>query len=97
MLVAATLKSTFARFPLKIVKYRSYKNFNEIACFFHELYHQHIQGYLYRSDDLYLKLTELFSSVLNKHSPIKSKQIRGNQAVFMNKSLIKTMMQKSKV
>ena len=52
---------------------------------------------MYRSDDPYFKLTEIFSSILNKHALIKSKQIRGNQASFMNKSLSKIIMQKSKV
>ena len=34
-------------------------------------------------------LTEIFSSILDKHAPIKSKQIRGNQAPFINKSVSK--------
>ena len=52
---------------------------------------------MYHSDDLYFKLTEIFSPILNKNAPTKSKQIRGNQAPFMNKSLSKIIMQKSKV
>ena len=52
---------------------------------------------MYRFDDPYLNLTEIFSSILDKHAPIKSKQIRGNRAPFMNKSLSKIIMQKSKV
>ena len=96
MLIATTLRSTFIKLPPKTVKYRSYKNFNETA-FLHELDEQLIQGDLYRSDDPYLNLTEIFSSILDKHAPIKSKQIRRNQAPFMNKSLSKIIMQKSKV
>ena len=96
MLTATTLRSTFIKLPLKTVKYRSYKNFKEII-FLHELNQKLIQGDLHRSDDAYFKLTEIFSSILNKHAPIKSKQIRGNQAPFMNKSLSKIIMQKSKV
>ena len=96
MLIATTLRSTFLKLPPKTVKYSSYKNFNETV-FLHELDQKLIQGDLYRSDDPYCKLTEIFSSILNKHAPIKSKQIRGNQAPFMNKSLSKIIMQKSKV
>ena len=44
-----------------------------------------------------MNLTEIFSSILDKHAPIKSKQIRGNQAPFMNKSVSKIIMQKFKV
>ena len=78
------------------MKYRSYKNINETG-FLHELDQKLIQGDLYRSEDPYFKLTEIFSSILNKHAPIKSKLIRGNQAPFMNKSPSKIIMQKSKV
>ena len=56
-----------------------------------------IQGDLYRFDDPYLNLTEIFLSILDKHAPIKPKQIRGNQAPFMNRSISKIIMQKSKV
>ena len=94
MLILTTLKSTFIKLPPKTIKYRSYKNFNETV-FLYELDQKLIQGDLYRSDDLYFKLTEIFSSILNKHAPIKSKQIRGNQAPFMNKFLSKMMTQKS--
>ena len=35
MLIVSTLRSTFIKFPLKTVKYRSYKHFNETV-FLHE-------------------------------------------------------------
>ena len=95
MLIVTTLRSTFIKLPPKAVKYRSYKNFNEIA-FLHELDQKLIQRDLYRSDDPYLNNTEIFSSILDKHVPIKSKKIRENQAPFMNKALSKIIMQKSK-
>ena len=91
-----TLRSTFIKLPPKALKYKSYKNFNGTV-FLHELDQKLIQGDLNCSDDPYFKLTEIFSSILNKHAPIKPKQIRGNQAPFMNNSLSKTIMQKSKV
>ena len=75
MLIATTLRSTFIKLPPKTVKYWSYKNFNEIVSL-HELGQKLIQGDWYRSDDPYFKLTEIFSSILNKNTPTKSKQIR---------------------
>ena len=78
MLVATTLRSTFLKVPPKTVKYRSYKNFNQ-TIFLQELDQKLIQGDLYRSDDPYLKLTQIISSALDKHAPVKFKQIRGNQ------------------
>ena len=74
MLIATTLISTFIKLPPKTVKYRSYKNFNEIV-FLHELYQKLIQGDLYRSHYPYLNLTEIFSSILDKHAQIKSEII----------------------
>ena len=59
MLIATTLRSTFIKLFPKTVKYRSYKNFNETV-FLHELDQKLIQGDLYRSDDPYFKLTEIF-------------------------------------
>ena len=59
MLIATTLRSTFIKLSPKAVKYRSYKNFNETV-FLHELDQKLIQGDLYRSDDPYFKLTEIF-------------------------------------
>ena len=52
---------------------------------------------MYRSDDPYFELTEIFLFILNKHTPIKSKQVRGNQAPFINNPLNKMIKQKSKV
>ena len=74
----------------------SYKNFNETV-FLHELDQKLDQGNLYRSHDPYLNLTEIFSSILDKHAPVKSKTIRRNQALFMSKYLNKIIMQKCKV
>ena len=96
MLISITLRSTFIKLPPKTVKYKSYKNFNE-TIFLHELDQKLIQGDLCRSDDPCLNLTEVFSSILDKHAPIKSKKIRGNQAPLMNKHLSKIIMQKSNV
>ena len=90
------LRSTFIKLSPKTLKYRSYKNFNGTV-FVHELDQNLIQGDSYRSDDPYFKLIEIFSSILNKLASVKSKQIRGNQAPFMNKSFSKIVTQKSKV
>ena len=65
--------------------------------FFHELDQKLTQGDLYRFHDPYLKLKEIFSFILDKHTSIKSKQIRRNQAPFVNMSPSKIIMQKSKV
>ena len=44
----------------------------------------------------YDKFRDLFLTVLNKHAPLKEKKIRGNNAPFMNKTLSKAFMERSK-
>ena len=82
--------------PPKTVRYRSYKTY-EKQNFLHELYQKLIQGDIYKTDDSYSKLTEIMSEVLEKHAPLKTKTIRGNQASFMNKRLSKAIMNKSRI
>ena len=96
MLVATTMRSTFIKLPPKTIRYRSYKNFCEYD-FCRELDQTLIQGDLYRSKDPYSELTKIFSNILDKHAPLKSKKVRGNQAPFMNKSLSNMIMTKSRI
>ena len=43
---------------------------------------------MYKSNkDMYTVFTNVFSSVVNKHDPLKSRTIRGNQGPFMNREL----------
>ena len=63
----------------------------------HELDQRLIQGDIYKKDDSYSKLTEILSEVLEKHAPNKTKPIRSNQALFMNKNLSKVIMTKSRI
>ena len=95
-LVGTILRSTFVKLPPKIIKYRSYKNFDKNK-FCHELDQILLRGNLFKVNDPYDKLTDILSSTLEKHAPLKSKVIRGNQAPFMNKDLSKAIMEKSRL
>ena len=95
-LVTTIFRSTFQKLPPKTIKYRSYKLFNK-QNFIHELDQKLIQGDIYKTDDSYSKLTEVISEVLDKHAPLKTKTVRGNQAPFMNKDLSKAIMTKSRI
>ena len=95
-LVSTVFRSTFIKLPPKTVRYRSYKTYDK-QNFLHELDQKLIQGDIYKTDDSYSKLTEIMSEVLEKHAPLKTKTIRGNQAPFMNKSLSKAIMNKSRI
>ena len=45
----------------------------------------------------YSKLTEIFQEILQKHAPLKSKEVRSNHAFFMNKELSKLIINKSRL
>ena len=77
-------KKTFIRLSQKIIKYGKYKVFNE-NIFCHELDQTLLKGEIYKLEDPYSKLTEISQEILQKHAPLKSKQVRGNHAPFVNK------------
>ena len=94
------LKSHVARLKPKIIKYRSYKKFNEDN-FLKELDENFKKNFSYTyehcisSDDIYNNFVDILSKTIDKHAPIKSKKIRGNQASFMGKELSKAIMKRS--
>ena len=95
-LVATIFRSTFIKLPPKVVKYRSYKNFDK-SKFCHDLDQFLIKGYIYKAKDPYNKLTNILYNTLEKHAPLKSKAVRGNQASLINKELSKAIMEKSRL
>ena len=46
---------------------------------------------------MYSTFSDVFRSVLDRHTPLKKKMIRGNQGPFMTKQLSKTIMNRSKL
>ena len=54
-----------------------------------------LKGKIYKSEDSYSKLTEIFQKIRHNHAPLKSKQARGNHAPFTNKELSQVIMNKS--
>ena len=51
---------------------------------------------MYKAKGLYSKLRNILYNALEKHGPLKSKTVRGNQAPFMSKELSKTVIEKSR-
>ena len=95
-LIATLLRSTFIKLPINVVKYTSYKNFDENK-FCHGLDQILIKWDLYKVKTPYNKLTNISYKTLEKHAPLKSKPVRGNQAPFMNNKLSKAIIQKSRL
>ena len=46
---------------------------------------------------MFSTFTETFRRVLDKHAPLKTKRVRGNQSPFITKELSKAVMNKSKI
>ena len=83
-LVATIFKSILIKLPPKVVKYRSYKNFDKNKL----------------CDDLnqiLIKLTNILYNTLEKHAPLKTKTVWGNQAPLMNNELSKAITEKSRL
>ena len=81
--------------PIKIM-YRNYKFFDE-KCFNTELENSDLVLNESDPDKMYLELVDNFCNILEKHAPLKSRYIRGNNAAFMNKELRKAIMIRSKL
>ena len=95
-MILTIFRSKFVKLPPKTIKYRSYMDFSE-PNFCQELDQILIKRDIYKSEDPYSEFTHIFSEILNKDAPLKSKQVRGNQAPFMNKELSKVIMNKSRL
>ena len=76
------------------INYRCYKNFNE-TIFRNDLISK--LGKFHNEIISYDCFNSNFMEVLDKHAPSKTKVIRGNNAPFMNKSLSKAFMHRSKL
>ena len=88
------IKSFFKKAkPLKI-KYRDYKKFDE------NLFRTELSTNLSdinKSDINYDDFENIFMEQLNKHAPMKTRLARGNNAPFMNKTLSKAVMNRSRL
>ena len=96
------LKSEVARLkPIKIL-YRSYKNFRDE--YFLSYLNQNFERDFFQLDQIsfvsnkiYNLFVEIVTSTLDKHAPITSKTIWGNQPSLMNKELNKAIMHRSRL
>ena len=91
-MIFTVLKTTHSNVPPKNIKYRSYKSFSEESF----------------KSDLTLALSgmqtgsledfqRILLKTLNKHAPLKSRLIRGNNKPHVNKSLRKAIILRSRL
>ena len=90
------LKTTVKKLkPIKI-KYRSFKHFNENN-FIADLENKLKRIDFNKAKNDFSKFSEEFEKIINKHAPIKTKIIRGNDAPFMTVELRKAIRHRSKL
>ena len=93
-LVVTVLKTKFKKKPPIIKKYRSFKYYNAFN------YSNDINRFLAGKDlhqishDYFINL---LISILDKHAPIKTKSLRGNEQPFMTKELRKEHMKRTRL
>ena len=93
-LIATCIKLCIPRLKPKKIVYRSYKNFSP-ENFLSDVRNANLKGI---SDDPNLAYEDLvckFHRIVDKHAPLRTKTVRGNDAPFMNKTWRKEIYHRS--
>ena len=88
------MKSFFPKQKHNIIRYRDYRNFSNESFrndLLFEISNNASKNYLKENFQLFAE------KIFNKHVPIKKKYFRANQAPFMNKSISKAIMNRSRL
>ena len=88
-LIATFFKTNFSRLRPKVLSYRNYKSFIE-SKFLYDL-NKTIISFDNENPDQNYVLNKRFLEVVNVHTPLKTKIVRGNDAPFVDKQLQKTI------
>ena len=88
LLISTYMKTQTTRLKSKKFLYRDYKRFDE-RTFLLELESKSLTRNSISSNENYEYLSYQFADVVNKHAPLKTKVLRGNNAPFINKQLRK--------
>ena len=93
-MTVTVLKTFFQKKEPTLIKYRDYKHFDNNT-FRHELKDELLK---YQINEItYDEFKGIFTTTLSKHAPVKEKLVRANNAPFMNKTLAKSVMIRSRL
>ena len=95
-LISTFFKSHYTRLKPKIIYYRNYKNFNE-ELFLKDLENSNLSANSDNPHENYTNLSQTFSKVVQKHTPLKKKIIRRNHAPFINREFRKEIYKRSRL
>ena len=94
-LIISSLKSRFQKLPPKKLVYRDKKNFDEKS-YLNDLKMLDFNEICSKAN-AYNALSEKVREIIDKHAPLKTKYLRGNNAPFMTKELRKAIMNRSRL
>ena len=83
------LKTTYEKLPRKIIHYRKWKNFDV------NLFRFELSRHLDCNVNNYANFENIFTTILDKHAPTKTKFLRGNNKQHLTKDLRKAIMKRS--
>ena len=96
-MIISFFRTRFERLKSKNLEHRNYKKFDK-SKFLFELDQALLKGEMYKiQNDMFTTFTDVFRSVIDKHAPLKTKTVRGNQIPFMTKALSKVTLTKSRL
>ena len=95
-LISTFFKSHFTRARPKVITYRDYKRFDENV-FLNDLNKLDIKLDEENSESSYSLISNKFPEVVNKHVPLKKKNLRGNDSPFVTKEFQKAIYTRSKL
>ena len=96
LMTLTVMKKSFRKFHLRLINYRSYKNFSNEA--FRECLLEKLSKEIFENNDEGLqRFCDINLKVINQHAPQKFKYVRGNQMPFMTKQLSKEIMKRPRL
>ena len=91
-LIYSMLKTKYDKLPPKIIKYRDYSNFIEER-FLYELEFCMTNNTI----ENYSEFENIFTNILNRHAPLKTKYLRANNKPHVTKDLRKAIMRRARL
>ena len=95
-MISTFFKACSSKLKTKVIFYRSYKKFNE-SDFLCSLKKANFDFLKNDPNQNYNLLADKFLCIVNKHSPLKKKHVRGNNALFMNREFRKEIYVRSRL
>ena len=95
-MVVTVMKTTFCKIDPKIISYRDYSNFCNDS-FRDSLLHNMPDRLIGNCVKDFDNFTKTCNIILEEHAPCKKKYVRGNHSPFMNKTLLKAIMLRTRL